>query len=71
MWLKLKPKLVASEEEKDNFYRGGEVLAMALEEIKTNHKDVWERIGPTIETLIKNSVPLENAIRGFRHLAPK
>ena len=71
MWKKLKPKLVASEEEKNNFVRGGEVLALMLEEIKTKHPEIWKDVGPKIDGLIKDSVSIENAIRGFRHLAPK
>ena len=71
IWRRLKPKLTASEEEKNNFVRGGEVLAMVLEELKTEHPDIWKDVGPKIEVLIKNSTLIENAIRGFRHLAPK
>jgi len=70
-WKRLKPKLIASENEKDNFYRGGEILAYVLEETKTNHPDVWKEIGPMIESLIKHDSDIENAIRGFRHLYPK
>jgi len=71
MYKKMKPKLTASEAEKDNFVRGGEVLAMVLNEIKANHPDIWKDIGPRIRGAVKDSASLENAIRGFRHLAPR
>ena len=70
-WKKLKPKLVASEEQKGDFVRGGELLAAALQEIKKNYPDTWEKISPMIMDSLRYSVRLENAVRKFRHLAPK
>lgn len=70
-WKKLKPKLTASEKEKDNFVRGGEVLAMVLNEIKANHPDAWKDVGSRIRAIAKESVAIENAIREFRRLAPR
>lgn len=68
---KLKPKLTASENEKNNFVRGGEALATVLNEVKVNHPEVWNDIGPRISAVVKESAAIENAIRGFRHLAPR
>jgi len=71
IWKKLKPKLTTVEAEKDDFYRGGEVLSMVLEEIKLQHPDTWEKMKPKLDELTKESYKVESAIRGFRHLPAK
>ena len=70
-WKKLKPKLTAAGKEKDNFVRGGEVLATVLNDVKVNHPEVWTDVGPRISAVVKESAAIENAIREFRHLAPR
>ncbi len=70
-WKRLKPKLTAVQVENDNLAWGGELLAEALEGIKEDYPETWAKVGPGIHRAIKSSLSLENAIREFRHLAPK
>ncbi len=68
---RLKPQLTKAEDDKTNLAWGGELLATMLDDIKENHPTVWVKIGPMIHNATKSSLALENAIREFRHLAPK
>ncbi len=68
---KIKPKLQKATNERDTYYKGGEVLATVLEDIKTNQPDIWAKVAPKLEDLIKSSLNIENAVRGFRHLSAK
>ena len=68
---KIKPKLQKAINERDIYYKGGEVLAIALEDIKTNQPDIWAEIVPKLDDLVKSSHDIENAVRGFRHLPAK
>ena len=71
MWKRLKPKLTNAERRSDNLVWGGELLAEALDGIKEDYPETWAKIGPGIHRALKSSLPMENAIREFRHLAPK
>lgn len=70
-WRKIRPKLNEATAERDAFFKGGEVLAIALDDIKTNQPEVWAKIAPVIEDAAGPVGHVENAIRGFRHLPPK
>ena len=68
---KIKPKLTEATNEAETYYKAGEVLSTALEEIKTQQPEIWAKVAPELEKYISASHNIENAIRGFRHLAPK
>jgi len=70
-WKKIRPKLNQATNERDSYYKGGEVLAIALDDIKTNQPEVWAKIVPAIEKATGPIGHAENAIRGFRHLPPR
>ncbi len=70
-WRKIRPKLEEATNERDVFFKGGEVLATALDDIKTNQPEVWAKIVPAIEKATGPIGYAENAIRGFRHLPPR
>lgn len=70
-WKKIRPKLEKATNERDSYYKGGEVLASVLQDIKTSQPEVWEKIGPLIEEASKPVGLAGDAIRGFRHLPPK
>jgi len=68
LWLKMKGKLTTVEADKDDFYRGGEILTMVLDEVKMKYPETWEKIKPRIEELYKQGANIETVIREFRHL---
>lgn len=71
MWRRLKPQLTDANRKNDDLVWGGEILATVLDEIKESQPEVWAKVGPGIHNAIKSSASVENAIREFRHLAPK
>ncbi len=71
MYRRLKPKLTAVQRDKNNLVWGGELLAEAIDGIKDEFPETWAKVGPGIHRALKSSLALENAIREFRHLAPK
>lgn len=70
-WRKMKPQVMAKTTEAEAYYKGGEVLAAALEDIKTTQPDVWAKVGPVIEKALRPVSIIEDTIRGFRNLPPK
>jgi len=70
-WRKIRPKLNEATTARDAYFKGGEVLATALDDVKTNQPEVWAKIAPVIESASGPVGHVENAIRGFRHLPPK
>ena len=71
MWKRLKPKLTTAENKNTSLVLGGEILSIALQDVKDNHPAVWEKVGPLIKTTLRKSVEIENAVREFRSLMPK
>jgi hypothetical protein len=65
-WRKIKPKLVEASNERDTYFKAGEALATALEDVKTHSPETWEKIAPVLKTAVSKSATVENAIRGFR-----
>lgn len=71
MYKRLKPKLTTAENKNTSLVLGGEILSIALQDVKDNHPAVWEKVGPLIKTTLRKSVEIENAVREFRSLMPK
>lgn len=68
---KLRPQVVAKTNEADSYYKAGELLTEALEDIKTNQPETWKVVGPAITKALAPVSKAENVIRGFRGLEPK
>jgi hypothetical protein len=69
-WKKMKPQIMAETRKSEIFYKGGMVLAGALEEVKTTQPEIWAKVGPVIAKATGPVSEAENAIRGFRGMDP-
>ncbi len=70
-WRKMKPQVMAKTTEAEAYYKAGEMLTTALEEIKTTQPATWAVVGPVIEKAFRPASAIEDTIRGFRGLPPK
>ena len=67
---KLRPQIVAETDKADAYYKAGELLTKALEDIKTTQPSTWAIVGPAIQKTLAPVSKAEEVIRGFRHLEP-
>jgi len=70
-WRKMRPKLEEATRKQDISVKAGATLAEALQMLKEKHPRIWDDIKPIIEKAAAPTSEIENAIRGFRDVAPK